>query len=157
MESMDFRGVSLDECIQCGGIWFDDGELKKLQTLGDQLSLHSAESQAVAQTKSRAPDRQPKLCPVCHEALTPFEYMYSSNIILDECDNCYGIWVQDGELQKMAEYMEQDQSAIDSAKREVIAAIAAETQMASRSKKNRGKGIVAFWSIFGTSRPGRPI
>jgi Zn-finger nucleic acid-binding protein len=35
-----------------------------------------------------------------------FRYMYSSNLMLDECERCGGIWVQDGELRRMREILE---------------------------------------------------
>jgi Zn-finger nucleic acid-binding protein len=47
-----------------------------------------------------------RLCPACHVSMDKFRYMYSSNIILDECPNCGGVWVQDGELRRMREVLE---------------------------------------------------
>ena len=40
-----------------------------------------------------------------------FRYMYNSSIVLDECDKCGGIWVQDGELGKMGAFLEQQAAA----------------------------------------------
>lgn len=154
---MSFREVQLDDCPQCGGIWFDDGELKKLQSIGDELSLHSLEGHAKPDKDIITAESASKLCPICNERLTPYRYMYSSDVMLDECDECYGVWVQDGELEKMATYLEVEQERIAPAKREVMAAVTAEVQMVSRAKRNRGKSIVAFWSLFGQSRAGRPI
>lgn len=157
MDQMSFREVQLDDCPQCGGIWFDDGELKKLQSIGDELSLHSLEGQAKPDKDVVTTEREAKLCPICNERLTPYRYMYSSDVLLDECDECYGVWVQDGELEKMAHYLESEQERIAPTKREVMAAISAEVQMVSRARTYRGKSIVAFWSLFGQSRAGRPI
>ena len=157
MDQMSFRDVQLDDCPQCGGIWFDDGELKKLRTIGDELSLHSVEGQAKPDKDVITTEREGKLCPICNERLTPYRYMYSSDVLLDECDECYGVWVQDGELEKMAQYIESEQNNISPAKREVMAAVTAEVQMVSRARRYRGKSIVAFWSLFGQSRAGRPI
>lgn len=154
---MSFREVQLDDCPQCGGIWFDDGELKKLQAIGDELSLHSLEGQAKPDKDVITSELEAKLCPICNERLTPYRYMYSSDVLLDECDECYGVWVQDGELEKMAQYLEDEQEKIAPTKREVIAAVSAEVQMVSRARRYRGKSIVAFWSLFGQNRVGRPI
>jgi Zn-finger nucleic acid-binding protein len=157
MDDLDFRDIHLDDCPQCGGIWFDDGELRKVQTMGDELCLQSLEDQAHPHKSVVCAESEAKMCPVCNERLVPYKYMYSSDVILDECDNCFGLWVQDGELIKMAEYLDHEQAAMSPAKREVIAAVSAEVQMAMRSKKNRAKSVVAFWSVFGMSRTGRAI
>lgn len=157
MDTLVFREINLDDCPQCGGIWFDDGELKKLQSVGDELCLQSLEDQAKPHKDVVVNEGEPKLCPVCNQRLTPYRYMYSSNVMLDECDDCFGVWVQDGELQKMAEYLDEEQPKIDPAKRQVIAAVSSELQMVTRAKKNRAKSLVAFWTIFGMSRPGRAI
>jgi Zn-finger nucleic acid-binding protein len=152
MDDLVFRNIHLDDCPQCGGIWFDDGELKKVQSMGDELCLQSLEDKAHPNKSVINQEREAKMCPVCNERLTPYKYMYSSDVILDECDNCYGVWVQDGELEKM-----QEQPDVPDAKQQVIAAVSAEVQMAMRSRKNRAKSVVAFWTIFGTSRTGRAI
>lgn len=157
MDSLDFRDVHLDDCPQCGGIWFDDGELKKIQAMGDELCLQSLEDKAHPNKSVITTEREAKMCPVCNERLVPYKYMYSSDVLLDECDNCFGVWVQDGELMKMVDYLESEQHAMEPAKREVIAAVQSEIQMAMRSKKNRAKSLVAFWSVFGLSRSGRAI
>lgn len=157
MDQMSFREVQLDDCPQCGGIWFDDGELKKLQSIGDQLSFHTLEEKAVPDRSVMPQEAAAKLCPVCNERLTPYRYMYSSDVVLDECDDCYGVWVQDGELEKMAHYLESEQQKIDPTKRKVMAAVSAEVQMTVRARRNRGKSIVAFWTLFGQSRAGRPL
>jgi hypothetical protein len=65
------------------------------------------------------------------------------------------VWVQDGELEKMATYLESEQHRISPAKREVMAVVSSEVQMAMRSRKNRAKSMVAFWTVFGLSRAGR--
>lgn len=156
METLEFRGINLDDCPNCGGIWFDDGELKKLQNLTDPLSIQSLEGKASPLAGAAPPERENKLCPVCNERLTPYRYMYTSDIELDECDNCFGVWVQEGELAKMEAYSRDHAGTLDPAKREVFATASADAIMAMRSKKNRAKSLVAFWSHFGLSRPGRP-
>lgn len=157
MDQMSFRDVQLDDCPQCGGIWFDDGELKKLRGLCDQLSFHALEDKAVPDRNVVAKESAVKLCPTCEERLTPYRYMYSSDVLLDECDDCFGVWVQDGELEKMANYLESEQQKIEPAQRELMAAVSAEVQMVARSRHNRGKSIVAFWTVIGQSRAGRPL
>src|SRR5688572_18927837 len=90
MDDLKYRETHLDDCPQCGGIWFDDGELKKIQSMGDELCLQSLEDKAHPAKSIVCSERDAKMCPICNERLIPYKYMYSSDVILDECDNCFG-------------------------------------------------------------------
>jgi Zn-finger nucleic acid-binding protein len=87
MDPLDFRGIHLDDCPQCGGVWFDDGELNELKNLGDELAMASLEDRAAPAGGIQVVEQKSKMCPVCNERLTPFKYMYTSELVLDECDN----------------------------------------------------------------------
>ena len=158
LESLMFRDIELDGCQQCGGIWFDDGELKKVQKSSDQLVLQFLESRVKASSVV-VPDNSGnwKICPNCNERLTPYIYQYTSNIELDECDECFGVWVQDGELAKISEYVDTTDDPAAHARKEIAAAVDSDIRLHGRSNRYRGKSIVAFWSIFGRSRTGQPI
>ncbi|HSC34232.1 MAG TPA: zf-TFIIB domain-containing protein [Thermodesulfobacteriota bacterium] len=35
LHEVSFRGISIDRCSTCGGVWLDNGELEKLAGAGD--------------------------------------------------------------------------------------------------------------------------
>ena len=35
MGEYDFHGENVDQCRQCGGLWFDSGELNKVLSIAD--------------------------------------------------------------------------------------------------------------------------
>jgi membrane associated rhomboid family serine protease/Zn-finger nucleic acid-binding protein len=46
-------------------------------------------------------------CPRCCVRLEKFNYAYDSNIILDKCPKCDGMWTDGGEIQKVAKHIKQ--------------------------------------------------
>jgi len=105
LKSFAFHEVMLDECPDCGGVWFDDGELKRCQA-GGTIGLVEIEDEIVPAVSIHVADDHGRLCPCCDFRLTTYRYLYTSDILLDECEKCFGVWVQDGELQKMADFLD---------------------------------------------------
>lgn len=104
--------IGLDVCDQCAGVFFDDGELKKLSD-----AFPGALSQTDALFRSQTPEMVekstgPKLCPNCHVAMENYRYLYTSPIVLDSCDKCFGIWVEDGELRAMDQVLQEAESQV---------------------------------------------
>ena len=103
----DFIGVTVDTCLQCAGIFFDEGEVNEIRARGgnvafqelDELIQPTPEYFALEENKYRK-------CPSCVATMRRYRYMYSSPVFLDSCESCGGIWVENGELTKMKEYLE---------------------------------------------------
>ncbi len=104
-------GITIDVCPTCAGIWFDKDELTHIAQL-DPTVLPKLDQMYQPVVTSYDPPWQ-KVCPVCKQTnLRPYDYLYHSNIELDECPECGGIWVEDSELQKMYQVL-QDARAMD--------------------------------------------
>jgi Zn-finger nucleic acid-binding protein len=101
----DFSGLELDACPQCAGVFFDDGELTDLRRQGSEAFGALDEEINPEQTNEVRAVAKLRLCPGCGNAMTAFRYLYSSPVILDSCDNCGGIWIDNGELKQMQEYL----------------------------------------------------
>ena len=43
-------------------------------------------------------------CPECGKPMRKLNYAYNSNVIVDKCSSCDGIWFEKGEIQKVAEF-----------------------------------------------------
>ena len=108
LEPYEHDGLTVNTCRHCGGIWFDEGELRDyLEDL-----LHEKQDIPYSPIQMNPPkalgenDLKPtnKLCPRCNQPLHPFNYCYDSNIILGKCPVCSGIWVDGGEIEKLAQY-----------------------------------------------------
>ena len=103
-----YHGLIVDICRECGGIWFDPGEMK------DYIDFFVRDHDTIPDAEIRF-DREIasvgrgagvlKACPRCYEPMKEFNYAYDSNVILDRCPRCSGIWTDGGEIRKLAIYV----------------------------------------------------
>ncbi len=106
LEQVKVAALALDRCPACGGYWLDDGELAALARGLSRLDAVPELSASVIFTKAAAPLRHPqRRCPRCDVLLQNFNYCYNSNILLDRCPRCRGVWVDAGELPAIAQYV----------------------------------------------------
>lgn len=81
--------VRIDQCPQCGGLWFDRDELEKvLDVAAKELNVPSAAS----------PTR--RACPRCSSPLYRFNYP-QTYCHIDMCRHCGGIWLDRGEFKEI--------------------------------------------------------
>lgn len=106
LEPLDCEGiVAVDVCTGCAGVWFDKNEMPDFikyflcQSQDVPEAKIELDKKAVGQCKIAEPT---KPCPRCQKKMSPFNYAYDSNIILDRCPHCDGIWADPGEVNKLA-------------------------------------------------------
>jgi len=140
LTKINLDGVDLDTCPQCAGIYFDTGELQKLKNKPNAW----AEIEAKVMPRGdeiKMLEARPKLktCPACSNPMMPYKFLYTSEIILDECDGCGGVWVDDNELDAMLTFVNTVQPADAQMKPEVLAALAQMDEAAVESRiRNTG-------------------
>lgn len=98
------RNVSVDNCSECLGSWFEKDELRLAKDAEDKninwLDIDLWEDT----TKFKiSPDQ--KLCPSCRLPLYEVEYG-DSGIKVDVCSLCFGIWLDRGEFKKIIKYLQ---------------------------------------------------
>src|SRR5213082_1857281 len=98
-----FGSEALDGCSECGGLWFDYKELQAL-TRDPETGLMEVERAFQPSIAGERAGGEMK-CPKCSEALYAFSFQHTPSVRLDACPQCRGIWVDDGELQVIAERM----------------------------------------------------
>src|SRR5579871_4832352 len=88
--------IRVDGCENCGGVWFDRGELNAVaKTQMAQMTALDAHFAAHTPPTDRQAEKK---CPVCHVALFAFEFPRSPGIQFDGCSQCGGLWADDGKL-----------------------------------------------------------
>ncbi|UCF44593.1 MAG: zf-TFIIB domain-containing protein [Planctomycetota bacterium] len=98
---MTVDDVTVDVCKGgCGGIWFDNFELKKFdephESAGEALlDIERDESLVVDLNRKRN-------CPKCDDIvmMTHF-FSVKKQVAIDECPGCAGIWLDAGELSQI--------------------------------------------------------
>ena len=99
-------------CTRCDGIWLSAEIFPRLASIlavnvdksdHDYLKLFKPREVAFPDPKNR-----PRLCPECQAAMKEFNFAYDSNIFLDKCPRCGGIWTDAGEILKVAGHLKMD-------------------------------------------------
>jgi len=111
LTKMDASEVLVDVCEGgCGGIWFDAHELAKL----DEPHEHAGEMLLDIQRDPsvRVDLDKKRECPRC-TGVKMMRHLYSpaSQVVVDECGNCGGLWLDAGELAQIREFSEEDREA----------------------------------------------
>jgi Zn-finger nucleic acid-binding protein len=90
------RGVTVDRCSACSGIWFDAQELSQLlaEEARHVASLLRGNPAAEAGGKSR-------FCPRENAKLLRVYSAINRSVIVDACPQCGGIWLDGGEFEKL--------------------------------------------------------
>ena len=96
MQKRPVRGVLLDHCTPCDGIWLDEGELEALLTrrARTRAELQAQEQTETSHERSRAVSVQ-ELCPRCQGRLS---VTYIRTVPVDQCSRCRGMYFDHGEL-----------------------------------------------------------
>lgn len=140
-------GITIDVCPTCAGIWFDQDELTRITQIDPEI-LPQLDQLYQPVVHSYDPPWE-KLCPVCREVrLRPYHYLYNSDIELDECVSCGGIWVENSELEKMASVL-QDARVMDVPPEAQAETILAQVEAEHRQTMGRlefFKGLFRFLS-----------
>ena len=87
-------GEEIDRCPECRGTYFDAGELPAV--MGMARCLQSIELQEPEiETVSTAERERVMLCPADGTWMTAHDFAMTT---VDVCDQCRGVWLDDGEL-----------------------------------------------------------
>jgi uncharacterized protein len=94
-------GITVDVCDGgCGGIWFDQGELRRLdeadETAGEELLDVPRDPTLVIDQSKRL------TCPNCGDVVMMRHYAsVKREAMVDECPQCGGTWLDPGELRSI--------------------------------------------------------
>jgi Zn-finger nucleic acid-binding protein len=97
----DAAGLEIDACPSCYGIWFDADELGRFLR-SEPLRKRFIWDEAVEPLRSigYVMSTRARICPRCQVAMQ--ETLFGG-VSLDLCGRCKGIWLDDGELQRILE------------------------------------------------------
>ena len=104
--------VTAEICSECGGIWFDKHKLKwAANQLAITEKIDPNELRVLFKKRTVVkPDKSEPIrtCPKCTLAMKKVNYAYDSNIIIDRCTKCEGIWTDKGEIKAIAKFIKED-------------------------------------------------
>ncbi len=95
MITLELEDVEIDNCLDCGGIWLDAGELELL--LGDKQHAEQLLNSFKVDTDC---DEKPRKCPICRKKMRKIIITLSKPaLLIDKCAKGHGLWFDQGELQ----------------------------------------------------------
>jgi len=102
--------VEVDRCPVCEGMWLDKGELERIQE--SRAHDHTSELSRMPDLVGREYElarqkrQRPRNCPCCGEEMTAREYGYCSQVLIDVCPACGGLWLDKGETEALEIFFE---------------------------------------------------
>lgn len=106
------QNIELDVCQDgCHGIWFDYGELFLL-TQSDDFATLDATFEGTYEKKPVKDSLEGdalRRCPKDSVEMERFEWNVGSGIVMDSCPQCQGIWLDAGEMEGVAAFVQRFQ------------------------------------------------
>lgn len=87
---LEYKGIELDICASCNGIWFDADELRLLL---EKISLKISE---VGQSVESAEEK--RKCPICRRKMGKVAFHSAAKTTVDSCGRGHGLWFDGGEI-----------------------------------------------------------
>lgn len=104
--------TNINLCSACRGMWFDQGTLPAyVKALSQSETIQPAKTQLFERRQvdvMTGLNAAGKTCPRCDVTMRVFNYAYDSNVFVDRCPNCDGIWTDQDEVKKIAQYIKPD-------------------------------------------------
>ena len=94
-----YRGIEVEKCASCEGMWLDYPELDQLE----DTVLNTDEVKGSLITRSSDGELP---CPVCQAPMDQFRYRFNE-LWLDVCSQEHGFWLDKNEEKRVLELMEQ--------------------------------------------------
>jgi len=147
LRPMTVGELTVDACQGgCGGIWFDNFELKKVderhEAAGEPL-LQIARDESIAVDMKRK-----RHCPKC-ETITMLRHDFgvAQDVEIDECGGCGGIWLDHGELARIrGRYASAEER--EQAEREYIAGFQQQLQSMHAESEEKMRSATRFARMF---------
>ncbi|MFK8138477.1 MAG: zf-TFIIB domain-containing protein [Bdellovibrionales bacterium] len=109
------NNIELDVCKSCSGIWFDNFEYEKIESI--DWSNHSYIAIAHDSKGGIKPDRV-RECPKCDNIKLMRHYFSpDKSIEIDECGACGGIWLDQGEFANSTKIYSSDEERVKAAEK----------------------------------------
>lgn len=94
---VEYSDVELDWCPECGGLWFDSGEM---ELLAKKATANSTEERLLPSEPAQT-DEQRLKCPLCRKRMDKRLLGHAQPVIADLCPHCDGLWLDRGELEQV--------------------------------------------------------
>ncbi len=101
---VEYEKIELDHCVNCGGVWFDAGELELFME-AEKLD-HSAFSphSLLAAPEAETMEKKRK-CPICGRKMKKTLLGKELKVLIDACTRGDGLWFDHGEVERLVQQL----------------------------------------------------
>ncbi|NQV30433.1 MAG: zf-TFIIB domain-containing protein [Candidatus Marinimicrobia bacterium] len=96
MKTLEYKGIQINRCSSCYGLWFDKFELKDLQKLAGSEVVDMGD---VDVGEEQNKNTRPK-CPKCQKIMMPEIGNGRNPIQFERCTQCSGVYLDAGEFRE---------------------------------------------------------
>lgn len=109
LETHTVQSVHVEECPQCLGLWFEEGQLReaKDETEADLVWL---DFDLWSDQESFTTDWSSRKCPQCSKNMATISYG-ETGVVVEYCINGHGVWLDKGEFQAIITALEAEVSS----------------------------------------------
>jgi len=106
MDRVDAKGVVVDRCVKCGGLWLDQGELDGLMKSkgGVKQVIAGLDSGAATEPTAKRHVLSNVRCPRDTSRLIQMVDLKQTHIQYEACTVCGGIFMDSGELRDLSQF-----------------------------------------------------
>lgn len=104
MQPVRHMNAEMDVCPSCSGMWFERDELDKL--IAERAVDPEYPELAIVEALSSYRGASKLCCPGCGLTLKRYELSPDSELDVEVCTNCYGIWIDRAKLEQAKAFYE---------------------------------------------------
>ena len=106
---MNYEGVLIDRCQGCEAVWLDKSEISRIINNVEMEFTFEQQIQAYSRKgEDEAVVNKVLGCPNCKSSLSKINYLINTGVVVDRCDSCLGVYLDNNELEKIQIFMEKE-------------------------------------------------
>lgn len=99
MKTNKYKDVEYEQCVNCGGLWFDALEAEELVEIKGAAGIDNGDPKLGAKYSKTYEVK----CPKCGAAMLPVHDVEQPHIKLESCPACHGTFFDAGEFKDFCE------------------------------------------------------
>ena len=103
-------GVEIEQCAGCGGVFLDAGELQKIQSAASSTKSNITPPSRIERVYARGRENSEHggnaptlMCPACGGEMASRNWGFGTEVTIDTCLECFGVWLDYTELETLEE------------------------------------------------------
>jgi Zn-finger nucleic acid-binding protein len=97
---VEYEKIELDHCVNCGGVWFDSGELELFME-AEKLDGSAFSPDSLLAAPEASTSEKKRKCPICGRKMKKTVLGQEPKVLIDACTRGDGLWFDRGEVERL--------------------------------------------------------